>query len=317
MGIQDRDYYREHHSFLDRVGQQGATVWLIAITVGIFFGQTLTTVPGVRGGEPNPILRSLLVSVGAFDVDRIADGEVWRLVTPVFLHAGLWHLFGNMLVLYFTGIRLEQRYGSREFILLYLAAGIFASLVYFGMQMAGNASPARAVGASGAVFGVLVVYAFHYPRQQVLLFFVIPMPVWLLASMWVALDMFSAAGEMANPNGARSQIAHFAHLGSALFGFLYYQSGWEFRRLFARRPASSDRLRLRIAPPPDEDVSEPVGAAVETAPRPREKEAADEQLEAKLDAVLAKVTKYGQESLTVEEREILFRASDLYKKRRK
>jgi hypothetical protein len=76
------------------------------------------------------------------------------------------------------------------------------------------------------------------------------------------------------------------------------------------------RPKLRVVVPPvEEEAPEPVGASVQAAPRPAE--AADEQLEAKLDAVLEKVSKYGQESLTPEEREILFKASELYKKRRK
>jgi membrane associated rhomboid family serine protease len=317
MGIQDRDYYREGPSFLDRVGEQGATVWLIAITCGLFFGQMLSAGPPVRGADPNPILRGPLVTLGAFDSDRIAEGEVWRLITPVFLHAGIMHLFGNMLVLYFMGTRLEERYGSREFVLLYLASGVFASLVYLGAQMSGAADAARAVGASGAVFGILIVYAFNFPRQQILLFFVIPMPVWLLAVLWVGFDAISATGEMARPNAPRGRTAYFAHLGGAFFGLIYYKTGLQFTALFARREKTRARPRLRVIPAPveEEKTPEPVGAPVPAAPRPAG--AADEQLEAKLDAVLEKVSKHGQDSLTPEEKEILVKASELYKKRRK
>lgn len=315
MGIQDRDYYREGPSFLDRVGQQGATVWLIAITVGIFFGQILTAGPPRAG---NPILLSPLVTNGAFDQAKVLEGEVWRLLTPVFLHSGIFHIFGNMLVLYFMGTRLEERYGSREFVLLYLASGLFASLIYMGAQMAGAADVARAVGASGAVFGVLVVYAFHFPRQQVLLFFVIPMPVWVLATLWVVMDAISATGELANPNGPRGRTAYFAHLGGAFFGLMYYQLGLKLSAVFVRSPRARVRPKLRVIPAPASEDREPapVAAAVQAAPAPPAK-AADEQLEAKLDAVLEKVSKHGQASLTDEEREILFKASELYKTRRK
>ncbi len=315
MGIQDRDYYREGPSFLDRVGQQGATAWLIAITVGVFFGQVLAPGPVLRG-DPNPLLLGPLVTLGAFDPDRISDGEVWRLLTPVFLHAGLFHLFGNMLILYFTGVKLEERYGSREFVIFYIVAGIFANLVYLGAQLAGLTEMSRAVGASGAVTATLIVFAFNYPRQKVLLYFIIPMPVWLLAALWIGYDAIAAVGAMnANPNRQGAGIAYFAHLGGAAFGLLYYQFGIRFSRVFDRSPKTRARPKLRLVVPPVEEPPEPVGAAVVAAPRPATP--TDEQLEAKLDAVLDKVSKHGPESLTPEEREIFYKAGELYKKRRK
>src|SRR5262245_62020789 len=105
MGIQDRDYYREGPSFLEHIGAQGATVWLIAITCGIFFGQVAS-----GGGD-----RGSLTQLGLYDPQRILQGEVWRLLTSVFLHANFIHLFFNMFFLYWAGQRLEGLYGSREF----------------------------------------------------------------------------------------------------------------------------------------------------------------------------------------------------------
>lgn len=303
MGIQDRDYYREGPSFLDRVGAQGATVWLIAITCGVFVGQMFTGT-----------LRSPLVEFGAYDPKRILDGEVWRLLTGVFLHAGIMHIFFNMLILFWVGQRLEEQYGATEFVLLYLFSGIGANLLYLAAQVAGLADMGPAVGASGAVTAVLVVFACHWPHTQVRLYFFIPMPVWLVVILFIGLDAMFAMSSFQDPRGAR--IAYFGHLGGAVFGMLYYQSGFEFRKLFARRPKARVRPKLRVVVPPvEEQQPEPVGAPVQAAPHPAE--AADEQLEAKLDAVLEKVSKHGQESLTPEEREILFRASELYKKRRK
>jgi hypothetical protein len=108
------------------------------------------------------------------------------------------------------------------------------------------------------------------------------------------------------------------HLGGALFGALYFQTGFRFSVLVRRSPravARRVRPKLHVVGPPDsDDTPEPVGAAVESQPRPREK---GEEIEAKVDAVLAKVSKFGQESLTPEEREILFKASEIYKQRRK
>jgi membrane associated rhomboid family serine protease len=300
MGIQDRDYYREGPSFLDRVSAQGATVWLIAITCGIFFGQY---VPG-----------SPFVEWGIYDPRLILKGEVWRLLTSVFLHSGIFHLFFNMLVLFWAGKRLEDVYGSREFVLFYLLSGIGANVIYLAAQKAGLSPENPALGASGAVTATMIVFAFHFPHQQVRLWFFIPMPVWLLAVLFVGFETLAGMGEMRNPGMGRT--AHFAHLGGAFFGLLYYQSGVQFSAIFRRREKTHVRPKLRVhAPPVEENTPEPVGVPVEAPPRPAS--AADEQLEAKLDAVLEKVSKYGQESLTPEEREILFKASELYKKRRK
>jgi membrane associated rhomboid family serine protease len=310
MGIQDRDYYREGPSFLDRVGAQGATVWLIAVTCGVFFGQMFTGV-----------WRSPLVFYGAYDPRLILDGEVWRLLTAVFLHGGIGHLFFNMLILFWAGQRLEEMYGAREFVLFYLLAGVGANVLFLAAQSAGVAQMSRAIGASGAVTAVLVVFACHFPHAQVRLYFLIPMPVWLVTVLCIGADVvfgMSALPDLRVAAGG-ARIAYFGHIGGAVFGLLYFQTGIRFGRVFDRRPRTRVRPKLRVVVPPvEEDVPEPVGAPVNKAAPPLPPAgAADEQLEAKLDAVLAKVAKHGQASLTAEEREILVKASELYKKRRK
>jgi membrane associated rhomboid family serine protease len=308
MGIQDRDYYRESSGFLDAWGRQGLTVWLIALTCGVFFGQCVT-------GDP---ARSPLVRLGTASTDAILSGELWRLVTPLFLHAGLWHLFANMLVLYFVGTRVEQVYGRWEFLAIYLAAGVFSGLVVMGAELSGLKPVTGGIGASGAVTALVVLFAFHFPRQQILLFFIIPMPAWVAALLFVGIDALGAAGV------GRVGIGYFAHLGGALFGLLYYQTGFSLTGLFRRGSGTSSRRarpRLRVIPAePDDPTPTPVGAAVESPPRPKEGGEAKEpgeDLEKRVDQVLAKVSQHGQDSLTPEEREILFKASELYKKRRK
>jgi membrane associated rhomboid family serine protease len=243
------------------------------------------------------------------------EGEVWRLLTSAFLHAGVFHLFFNMLVLYWAGQRMEEVYGAREFVAFYLLAAVAANLFRLGLEQAGLAFPTRALGASGAVSAVFILFACHYPHAQVRLWFLLPMPAWLLALLYVALAAFFGMDDAQNARGGG--VGHLAHLGGAFFGFLYFQSGLRFTALLPRRrEAARVRPRLRVhAPPVEPEEAEPVGATVEAPEKPAK--ASDEQLEAKLDAVLEKVAKHGQESLTPEEREILFKASELYKKRRK
>lgn len=302
MGIQDRDYYREGSgSFFDAWSRQGATVWLIIVTCIVFFAQCLNGAPW----------ESPLVEFGCYSVPKIARGEIWRLLTPVFLHGGLWHLFFNMLVLYWAGSILEELYGPLEFLVFYLVGGVFASTVTFAIQAGGLAQPFVAIGASGAVTAVLVLFAFHFPWQQITIWFVLPLPVWLAVVIYVAIDGLGAAGF------GGGGIGYLTHLGGALFGAIYFQSSIRLTAPFSRSPRSARKVRpqLRVIPPPDlEDTPEPVGAAVDKHPRPKE---AKEELDARVDQVLDKVSKHGQESLTAEEREILFKAGELYKKRRK
>jgi hypothetical protein len=161
------------------------------------------------------------------------------------------------------------------------------------------------------VTATLVLFAFNFPWQRVSVWFILPMPVWALVVLYVLMDALGAAGI------GRGNIGYVVHLGGALFGALYYQAGFRFSGLFRRSPRPARRikphLRVVTAPEPD-DTPEPVGAAVES--QPRQKNGRDD-LEARVDAVLAKVSEHGQESLTPEEREILFKASELYKNRRK
>lgn len=312
MGIHDRDYYRDSsRSMFEAWGRSSVTIWLIVITSIIFLAQVVSR--DVGGGRT--ILDSPVSAFLIYDPVLVVQGEVWRLLTSIFLHAGLFHLAFNMLILYWAGSRLEEHYGSREFLLFYLVAGLSAGLIRFAFQASGLVAAAPALGASGPVTATLILFACHYPRQTVLVFFVIPMPVWLVAVCYVALDALGAFGL------GRPGIGYVAHLGGAAFALLYYSSGSHITGWLPSLPSRSrERVvpRLRVVPQDRDsaidDDSDPVGAAVE-APRPAR--AADEQFEARVDELLEKVSKNGQESLTPEEREILFRASELYKKRRK
>lgn len=318
MAIHDRDYYREEgNGFLDAVGRQTATVWLLTVTVVVFVVQYLTGGRD-RDGVWDPTL-SPLCSLGEYNYRRIMAGELWRLLTPIFLHAGLLHLAFNMLVLYFTGTQIEERYGRREFVLFYLLTGFLANVGYLLVHVLIQPPQALAVGASGAVLAVLVLYACNWPRQPVYLYFVLRMPVWVLV---VGIVILNALGAAASGLGATdSRVAFVVHLWGALFGALYFKWGGRITDLLPsrsrRQEQAAPRPRLRVvSPEPDElDEEDPVPASVEAQPRPAQ--AADEHFEARVDAVLEKVSKHGQESLTPEERQLLFQASERYKRRRR
>lgn len=309
MGIYDREYYRrEGPGYLDRLKPTGTvTRWLIIVNVLVFLLQLLT----LRGrGMGGPVTGALIL-----DTEAVLDGQFWRLVTYAFLHSPdtLWHIVFNMWFLGMLGGDLEQMYGPREFLAFYLVAALVGGL---GYQLAYLANQQAAIlaggqfclGASGAVTAVMVLYATYYPTRPILLFFVLPVPIWALVVFQVAQDTFL----FLSPNFS-SQVAVSVHLAGAAFAALYYVRQWRLTGFFGglrdwRKARSRPRLKIYRG---EEERREPVPVA---APPPAE--AVDEHLEAKLDAVLEKVARSGQASLTEKEKEILFRASEIYKKKR-
>jgi len=151
----------------------------------------------------------------------------YQMVTHMFMHGNLSHLFFNMFMLATFGPMLEALWGSKRFLFFYLFCGIGAILVHllfwyieisgldafqYSMYLQQSGS---VVGASGALFGILVAYGMYFPNQQLMLLFPpIPMKAIYLVIFAIVLELVMVA------QGAQTQIAYFAHLGGALFGFL-------------------------------------------------------------------------------------------------
>jgi membrane associated rhomboid family serine protease len=147
--------------------------------------------------------------------------EPWQLITYAFLHGGWAHLFFNMFALFMFGGALERRWGGRRFVIYYLVCVLTAALTQLVAQgSAGAAEPV--VGASGGVFGVLLAFAWYFPRQKLI---VIPIPIpvsaWLLVTVYALLELLYGV------TGTMPGVAHFAHLGGMLGGalcILYWRS---------------------------------------------------------------------------------------------
>jgi membrane associated rhomboid family serine protease len=324
MGIYDRDYYRrEGPSYLESLIPSGQVCkWLIVINVGIWILQVVTIdrrppeftiirdVDGnvVHAKEPAP--RTGFTELFYLDPPKITHGQVWRLLTYAFLHSQTsWtHVFFNMLFLWWFGSELERMYGPKEFLAFYLVAafvGGVTDVVFY--LVSGNPTPG--LGASGAVTALLVLFALHFPHQQIRIMFLLPVPIWLFVLFQIAQDTF----------GALEGFVHFkataavVHLSGAVFGFLYFQQHWHILGLlqsFGTWKMARPRQRLRLYRPENSE-GQPVSVA-SVGPSNH----LDEHLEAKLDAVLEKVARFGQDSLTDAERQILLKASEIYKRKR-
>jgi membrane associated rhomboid family serine protease len=145
--------------------------------------------------------------------------QPWSPFTYMFLHGGFMHLLFNMIALFFFGPRLEVRLGSRRFLALYFISGLAGALLSVPF------SPYTIIGASGAVYGVLLGFARYWPRERIYIWGVLPVEARVLVIVMVALSLFGGFG------GGRDGVAHFAHLGGFLGGYAY------LRWIEARSPA--------------------------------------------------------------------------------
>jgi len=142
--------------------------------------------------------------------------RIWQIVTHMFMHGSFWHIFFNMYALFIFGTVVEQIIGSRKFLIYYFVCGLGAAFLHMGVQALQAANlMVPTVGASGAIYGVLIAYAMLFPDSKLTLIFP---PISLSAKVWVIIFVVIelATGIIGTADG----VAHFAHLGGMLLGFL-------------------------------------------------------------------------------------------------
>jgi rhomboid family protein len=139
----------------------------------------------------------------------------WQLVTYSFLHAGYAHIFLNMFALFMFGSEIERLYGARWFVALYFASVVTAALAQLVFAAVSSSPPYPTLGASGGVFGVLLAFGMTFPKRTIVLLFPpIPMPAWLFVTLYGLLELYLGV------TGTAAGVAHFAHLGGMLGGYL-------------------------------------------------------------------------------------------------
>jgi len=194
------------------------TYWLIGILFVVFIVQLIALAAGI------PFTETLVLDPAAI----LEAGWVWGIFTNIFLHGGFAHLFFNCLALFFFGIALERIIGGRNLLKVFLIAGLFASVFYLVTSVVILDSFVPALGASGAIFGVIGAMVALRPHTKVImLLFPVPMPLWVLAVFFVviAVAWFGIGGG--------TGIAENAHLGGLIIG---YVMGWHFKKREAKDP---------------------------------------------------------------------------------
>jgi membrane associated rhomboid family serine protease len=153
----------------------------------------------------------------------------WQLVTYMFMHGGIGHLFFNMYTLFIFGSVLENIWGTKKFLTFYFVTGIGAALVNIGVQYL-TGSFALTVGASGAIYGILMGYAMLYPDSRLTLLF----PPVSMKAKWFVLIFAGIELLLGISNNPADNVAHFAHLGGLIFAFLLIMFWKKTHRLYGR-----------------------------------------------------------------------------------
>jgi membrane associated rhomboid family serine protease len=145
----------------------------------------------------------------------IGENFWWQIFSYMFVHGGLFHLLFNMLGLFFFGVQVERRIGSYEFLLFYLLIGLLAGLFSLGFYAVSGNYMVFLVGASGAVFGVLLAFATFFPEAMIYVFGIIPIRAPILVLIFTAIALFSQL------TGGGGRVAHLTHLAGFGFAYLY------------------------------------------------------------------------------------------------
>ncbi len=307
MGLHDRDYARQNRSPWDRIeNPRSITITLIVINVVVFFADMIFAAQDAAG-----VRESILAPWLAVDAQTIVRPWMWwQFLTYGFVHdnSGLNHILFNMIGLFFFGRAIEQRLGRIEFLRFYLLAlvigGVIGSasgmLEAMALEVPLSAIPGT-IGASGAVIGTTILFACFYPHSKILLMLIIPVKAWVVAVMFVAMDLAGAFGLTGGVVG-QANTAFTVHLAGASFALAYYFRGWNLRWIdFAaigdipnRLSQRSRRMRLKLHDP-DKKMQQDATDA---------------------DRILAKIHQSGESSLTSAERKTLERYSRSQREKR-
>jgi membrane associated rhomboid family serine protease len=292
-------YYRDSLSIYFGGSFTRSVKGLIFFSIGVFFPVYLLNVsyPGLYFWVVNHFGLKPEFIIGYL--------ALWQFVTYMFLHGDILHLAFNMLALWMFGGEVESVWGSRRFLFYFFLTGIGGGVLSF---LSTPTSATVTIGASGAIFGLLLAYGLMFPNRTVLVFFLFPMRAKYFVLLFAGLEL------LASWNHTGDGIAHFAHLGGMVVGYFYlrYQNRWEnfYIYLNSRRPRSRKKLAVQAGQTID---------AIGTITAPGTGEVSDDieiiDLKDRVDGILDKISSQGIDSLTEAEKKILEKASSITKRR--
>lgn len=184
---------------------------LLIINAAVFFVQVIANNLMV-GGKPLWYILNYW-----FALNPLAEGfnfQVWQLITYQFMHGSFTHILFNMFALWMFGMEIENYWGEKKFLTYYLLCGVVAGLFQLFLTPILGSAAAVTIGASGAVYGVLIAFGLMFPNRLIFLYFLIPVKAKYLIGFLIVLEFMLV-------DSAQSNVAHLAHLGGALAGFLF------------------------------------------------------------------------------------------------
>jgi membrane associated rhomboid family serine protease len=235
-----------------------------------------------------------------FTLDATLIGALsmpWGFITSIFAHFGLMHIFSNLIFLYFAGNLFERYFNSRMLLLTYLFGGLAGGLgEVISTTLLFPNEYHTVLGASGSVMAIFAALAFYSPNTKVFLFGVLPVRLFVLALFFLANDLIGIGN-------ANDHIAHFAHLGGALFGFLAMQNLNSPKNILTKIDELSKRIR---------ETFKRIGKAKPKKRRTKSDEEYNYEKKSKqdqTDLILDKISKSGYDSLSKKEKDFLFNQS--------
>ena len=241
-------------------------------------------------------LKALPPSVGfmlAFIPERILV-QPWGVVTYMFVHGDFFHLFFNLIILFFFGPPLEGLWGGKEFLKFYLVSGLGGAVL--SLLAPGSA----VIGASGALYGVMLAFAMNWPDMPIHIWGILPVKAKWLVGFMAAVSFLSLS-----PWAAQDGIAHFAHLGGFAGGYLYLKLNDDLTNRLSRLREFVDRRKLSVSSGAPTEPDRP-------APRARGRRDDDQVLD-EVDRVLDKISESGLQSLSEDEVKLLDQVSRKYR----
>ncbi|MFV1994208.1 MAG: rhomboid family intramembrane serine protease, partial [Verrucomicrobiales bacterium] len=310
----DRDYMRAQ-SFGEADGRQGPSPVTIIIWINVavfmlqyFFGVWMVPGEAIIGeGADASRQYQALYPDGGLSREAVLDGQIYRFVTYMFVHGSLFHILGNMLLVYFAGNRVLNILGTRHFLLIYLLGGVLGA----GLQLL--VGETYLIGASAGAFALLCAFATLMPEMELLmlLYFVIPVR---LRAKYLALGLVAISVVLSLVNlipGFDSNIAHLAHLGGAALGWYYVRAlGYGGRTVGLVDFVKKRRGRRAMPTAPGRAPGWGRGDAPERIVDAKVVREDGPSTTEDVDRVLDKIIREGFQSLTRDERRILEKGSD-------
>ena len=279
---------------------------LLIINAAVFFIQVIANNLMV-GGKPLWYILNYW-----FALNPMAEGfnfQVWQLITYQFMHGSFTHILFNMFALWMFGMEIENYWGTKKFLTYYLLCGVVAGLFQLFLTPLLGSSAAVTIGASGAVYGVLIAFGLMFPDRYIFLYFLVPVKAKYLIGFLIVLEFMLV-------DSAQSNVAHLAHLGGALAGFLFilfdksidvpikrmfnissgYRTGSNFQNPFSGLADKFKRRTQNIEDAKYYDIN---------SKKTEETEITQEEI----DKILDKISESGYQNLTEREKKILFDAS--------